>query len=283
MNIYVWDKKLKSLSKGTTSVKEVYVGSNKVRPKIINFATQWPCPNWFHVPLSSERSSIANMYSELSWWVPASLFAKNLKLPFSWYRVYSTANVSWWWYWYYWSSSAISRSWDYYASSLSISSTDINRDYPYWLKANWCSIRPFKNDPITPDSSRTKLYTWYWTWDAWIWHNSSLWLISISNVDWSSWITISDKNLWATTAYNEWDPLSESNSWYFYQRWNNYWFPYTWSVTTSSTQVNTTWYWPGNYYSSDTFIIRPSRPYNNWSSVQNDNLRWWVDWNVPVS
>ena len=112
--------------------------------------------------------------------------------------------------------------------------------------------------------------------DAWVFRDVTNWLISISG-DWSNWTTISDKNLWATTVFNTWDTLSEANAGKYYQRWNNYGFPFTWTVTTSSTQVDASTYWPWNYYSSSTFIKRGSRPYD-WSSVQNDNLRWWVSW-----
>lgn len=111
---------------------------------------------------------------------------------------------------------------------------------------------------------------------AWIYHNSDLWLISLSS-DWINWITIADKNLWATQVRNDGDTLSEANCGKFYQWGNNYGFPFTWSVTTSSTQVNAQNYWPWNYYSSSTFIIRNSSPYD-WSSVKNDNLWGWTTW-----
>lgn len=104
---------------------------------------------------------------------------------------------------------------------------------------------------------------------AWIYHNAELWVISMSS-DWENWLTIADKNLGATQVYNDGDTLSEANSGKYYQWWNNYWFPFTWSVTTSSTQVNAQNYWPWNYYNSSTFIIWN----DDWSSVHNDNL-WW--------
>lgn len=107
---------------------------------------------------------------------------------------------------------------------------------------------------------------------AWIYHNSDLWLISLSS-DGSNWITIADKNLWATQVYNSWDTLSEANCGKFYQRWNNYWFPYTWPTSTSTTLVNAGNYWPWNYYSSSTYIKNSSSPYN-WDSSNNQNL-WW--------
>lgn len=108
------------------------------------------------------------------------------------------------------------------------------------------------------------------TMPAWIYHNATLGLISLSS-DGSSWYTITDKNLGATTVYNQWDTLTDANCGKFYQRGNNYWFPHSWSVTTSSTRVNASNYWPWNYYSSSTFIKRTSSPYDR-SSVQNDNL-----------
>ena len=118
------------------------------------------------------------------------------------------------------------------------------------------------------------VYKWYP--QPWVYHNAWLWLISLSS-DGDTRITIADKNLWATTVYNDGDTLSEANCWKFYQRWNNYWFAFTWPTTTSSTQVNTNNYWPWNYYSSSTFITTPNAS-TNWSSVNNANLRWWTDW-----
>jgi hypothetical protein len=97
--------------------------------------------------------------------------------------------------------------------------------------------------------------------------------------DWTEWITIADKNLWATTVYNKWDTLTSSNSWNLYQRWNNYWFSSTWTITTSSTRVDASNYWPWNYYSGSTFIAANSAPWD-WSSVDNPNLRWWETWLV---
>ena len=127
-----------------------------------------------------------------------------------------------------------------------------------------------------------------WAWDTkvrptiqpittpWIYHSADLWLISISS-DWSTRYTVADKNLWATTVYNDWDTVSEANAWKFYQRWNNYWFPRSWATTTSSTTVSTSGYWPWNYYSSSTFILA-----YNWFTDNNANLRWGTTWTVEA-
>ena len=107
---------------------------------------------------------------------------------------------------------------------------------------------------------------------AWIYHNATLWLISLSS-DGSNWITIADKNLWATQVRNDGDTVSEANAWKFYQWGNNYWFPATWPTTTSSTVVDAGTYWPWNYYSSSTFITG-----SYWDSSYNRNLWGEVTW-----
>lgn len=237
-------------------------------------AMQWPCDTGFHVPMKSERQAINNI--GISLWAWTSSEFKNsksyLKLPYAWYRISSTSNASnQWEYCYYWCSTASwSASYDFsdFIASIVWYGLEFNR----YQTSQWLPIRPFKDVPVIPDSNWTVLKQWTWT--AWIYHNSSLWLISISS-DWTTRYTIADKNLWATTVYNDWNTLSEANCWKYYQRWNNYWFPYSWSVTTSSTQVNAQNYWPWNYYSSSTFIKRTSDPFW-WDSSNNKNLRWWV-------
>lgn len=112
---------------------------------------------------------------------------------------------------------------------------------------------------------------------AWIYHNTTLGLISLSS-DWSNWITIADKNLWATQVRNDWDTLSEANCGKYYQWGNNYGFPRTWGIRYSSTIPDLSNYWPDNYYSSNYFVRWAS-----WiSSVYNDNLWGWATWTVEA-
>ena len=101
-----------------------------------------------------------------------------------------------------------------------------------------------------------------------IYWNSTYWLISV--VGSNDIITIADKNLWATTVYNDWDTLSQNNCWYYYQWGNNYWFSWSWPSSTTTAQQNANGYWPRNYYNNSTWVISS----NDRSSVQNDNLRW---------
>ena len=247
---------------------------------------QWPAPDGFHVPLNTEWQSVYDIWTALGWWSSAwTNFWIALKLPFAGYRIYSSAGVgSQGTYGDYWSSSRYDANKAYclYFDSFGLYPQSDSR------RAGGYSVRCFKNTPTVPTSSWTKLY-WTSIEAGWIFWSSTDWLISLSS-DWNTWITIADKNLWATTVWNSWDTLSEANCGYYYQRWNNYGFPRTWSVTTSSTQVDASTYWPWNYYSSSTFITRSSSPYS-WDSTDNWNLWWWVsqwtwiwwDWNTIVN
>ena len=233
-------------------------------------AMRWPAPSGYHVPLRTEWKAVRDIRVALGGWSSDwTNFWIALKLPFAGYRYYSSAGVS-----YqgsnglYWSSSRYNTNYAYILYFYSTALTPQNTD----RCAYGFSVRCFKNSPVIPTSSWTKLY-WTSIESWWIFWSSTDWLISLSS-DWQTWITIADKNLGATTVWNSWDTLSEANCGYYYQRWNNYWFPRTWSVTTSSTQVDASAYWPWNYYSSSTFIT-----YNGgWDTTDNWNLRWWVTW-----
>ena len=87
----------------------------------------------------------------------------------------------------------------------------------------------------------------------------------------SECITIMDHNLWAVTN----DITNPDSYGYYYQWWNNHWFSNNWSIATSSSQVNASWYGPWNYYESSTFIVRTSGSYS-WDSTNNHNLWWWI-------
>lgn len=108
-----------------------------------------------------------------------------------------------------------------------------------------------------------------------IYHNATLWLISVST-DWTERVTLMDKNLGATTVYNDWDTLSEANCWKYYQRWNCYGFPWSWDVNITETKQNVEWYWPWNYYSSDIFVHWTIN--TSWMDWINTNLWWWNTW-----
>jgi len=239
-------------------------------------AMQWPAPSGFHVPLTTEWQAVYDVWTALGGWSSDwTNFWIALKLPFAGYRNYGDASVSEHGSTgYYWSSS---RYYSYSAYKLLLVSTAL-RPQDSDTRARGLSVRCFRNSPAIPNSSWTKLY-WTSIEAGGIFWSSADWLISLSS-DWTTWITIADKNLWATTVWNSWDTLSEANCWKYYQRWNNYWFPRTWTIANqSTTQVDASSYWPWNYYSSDTFI-----KYNwRWDTTDNWNLWWWVTWIQTVS
>lgn len=228
--------------------------------------TQWPCPEWFHIPTMEEVNTLSNIL-----WTDWSRTTKPdisdyLHIPAIWYidkdwnvpsqREYSA---------FIWTCNATgtkARWWILYA----LSSVD---------RASMMPIRPFKDEPVAPDNSWTVEYQPEWaTWGdtIWVYHSSTLWLISISK-DWETWITIADKNLWATQVFaDDYATPTAANVGNLYQRWNNYWIPYWTTPTISQTQVDASWYWPTQPYSSSTII----RWNSDWSSVKNDNLWWWV-------
>jgi hypothetical protein len=235
---------------------------------------QWPAPDGFHIPLLTEWQWLKTIMD----WLGLTTWGDwriNLHMPFAGRRTRNTTPNPWGQgtQGQYWSSSPYDvsgRSVD--ARRLYISgSAVIVENNNYSERANGLSIRCFKNSFETPTSSWTVIN---WTLgSAWIFRDTTNWLISITS-DWTTWYTIQDKNLWANTVYSDWDTLSEANCWKYYQWGNNYGFSWTWSITTSSTQVDASSYWPWNYYNSSTFITWLW----DWSSVRNDNLRWWVTW-----
>ena len=157
---------------------------------------------------------------------------------------------------------------DYYAESSDVS-TEYSTITTNWWDIVWTyNYTSVDNKKTVFDGLIASLKT-KWIANATITHDAVNWEITMTNGQRS--ITMADKNLWATTVYSDWDTLSEANCGKYYQRWNNYWFPRTWTISdTSSTKVNVNNYWPGNYYSSSTFIT-----YNgDWASPVNHNLRW---------
>ena len=253
----------------SVEVKNIYIGEY-----VPDFATQWPCPHGFHVPLNTEFEWLNTIMSGLgitSW----SDYSSYLHIPFAWRRLYNTNASQVDAYWAYWTSIA---NWTSNANSLALSSiwfeVSLQRS-----RAMWLYIRCFKNSFVLPDSNWTVIQ---WTLgSAGIFWNQTDGLISVTS-DGSTWYTIQDKNLWATTVWNSWDSLTVANTGNVFQWWNNYAFPWTLSsdsITSQTARVDTTWYWPWNYYESSTWI----RYDWNWSNPANTNLRWWEDWNVPVS
>lgn len=234
---------------------------------------QWPCSDWFHIPLYEEWNAIYNAWVNLWAWTSSwgNNFSTYLKLPMAGERNYNKTAIYVGSLGGYWASTPYGN--NEMAVFNRIVSGGISPrsvvEPTYGLPIRW-----IKNSPIIPTSSWTKLY-WTSIESWWIFHNQTDWLISISS-DGSTWYTIMDKNLWATQVWNNWDTLTDLNCGNVFQWWNNYAFPWTLSsesITSSSAQIDATWYWPWNYYKSSTWIAAST---SQSSSTYNKNLRWWV-------
>ncbi len=241
-------------------------------------AMQWPSPDGYHIPSKNERVALCSILTSTFWLTGnAAMMESVLKMPRAGYRSFASAGITDQGdYASYWSCTAYINGRAY---SLDFESTSLSPQHDNYRSYGY-SVRCFKDTPVTPDSGWTTLHDWSSVaTGAWVFRDATNWLISIS-WDWSNWTTIMDKNLWATEVFTPWPwtSFTQANCWNYYQRWNNYGFPRTWTVTTSSTQVDASTYWPWNYYSSSTFIEA-----YDWSSVQNDNLRWWETWVVTLN
>lgn len=209
-----------------------------------------------------------------SWSASSWNIASYLKLPLSWEIDYDhwdiptnpTAG-------YYRTSTA---DWNNYAYRFIVGS---DTGFVLNSRGRWyaSSIRPFKDEPVDPmlDEILKEWRTfidWNPFWREVIARNESLWIISILYDEWRNCITIADKNLWATAVYSGWN-VTQANSWWLFQWWNNYEHTRTSTLSRSSTRVNASDYWPENYYSSSVFIEQ-----SNWDSSNNNNL-WWGETN----
>ena len=225
--------------------------------------TKGPCPKGFHIGMQSEWRAMLTAYNNL-WLTGWAYWIEYLHLPLT--DDYDL-NA------YYWCADTYGSgtgSW----SILTFSENGVNAGswQPTYLAH---PIRPVKDTPEAPDSSWTVVYDWSSVASgAGIFYNATLWLISISS-DWTTWYTIADKNLWATTVYNRGDTRSQANCGNRFQWWNCYWFNWSWETVDSTTPVDTTGYWPWNYYYSDVFMGTPSDWSWDWSSPGNRNLWGW--------
>lgn len=120
-----------------------------------NAAMQWPCSSGFHVPTYTEWSVIKTVWTTLwGWSGDWTNFWIALKLPFTGNRDSSTTNIYNQNLGMYWTSKRFDTSSAYY---LYLSSSSIV-PMGYAYRAEGLPVRPFKNEAVQPDDSRTVLY-----------------------------------------------------------------------------------------------------------------------------
>lgn len=123
-------------------------------------ARQWPCSSGYHIPSVTEMSGIVSAWTALglSW---GAWLVNYLNIPYAWLRD-TSGNVQFQWsYGFYWTSSAVSGN-SSNGNFLQFNSSTIeSTPLTTWIdKIYWFSIRPFKNTPSIPDSTRTVVYQW---------------------------------------------------------------------------------------------------------------------------
>jgi len=234
------------------------------------FDTKWPCPSGWHVPTVTEAMVLVDVLDSLH---ITTMKHRTFKMPKAWMLAREDATppttYAKVWVWSYFRMATVNLEWQTWWYILNqnfqdpyVNSTTVDR----W---DWCTIRPFKNVPVLPDNTWTVIAgSLAWVWVFW---NSDLWMITCS-ADWQNYITIADKNLWATEVWEWWTAETPANCWLYYQYWNNHWFD--WTEPSSTIEVDASEYWPGNYYDDWTFIMSA-----DWDSNHNfeaDDHRWWV-------
>lgn len=131
------------------------------------------------------------------------------------------ATYYWWWGGGSWSCSC--KWWDWY-QWVAIIRYPAKCQYKlkWWCEyvCNWYYIHCFTSDWFLINKRQMDQVPW-------IYHNAWLWLISMS-WDWNTWITIADKNLWATEYWTEWqtEVAGCNYMWCFYCKWD--WTLDTW-------------------------------------------------------
>lgn len=192
--------------------------------------TRWPAKDWYHIPTTGEWNTVSSILNQIWLWtvecIPTALWY--LHLPFAW-----CLNWSWWnpihWEWaQYWSSTTKDKK-CWYATSINNQAAC----YAWWVwKATALPIREFSDYWYTDLSALANFRVYDWS--ACAWEGAWIYYVPEPYCDvvlvWCNWsqIVMADRNIWAIDKWCTWCDLTAFNVWSFFQRWNNYWFPYDW-------------------------------------------------------
>ena len=124
----------------------------------------------------------------------------------------------------------------------------------------------------TPITANTTLYArWRYTWTI---SDLNVYFIRKNGTTW--YVSLMDRNLWATATW-AWSSASSNSYGFYYQWWNNYWFPTAWTLSnTTYTQVPyATWsqYIPSKYASG--VFVKWSYTWMLWWS--GTDALWWYN------
>ena len=225
---------------------------------LYEIASQWPCPAGFHIPTQNEMQFVLDTLKTLEGGtVTVQNLQDHLFMPPVGYIDRQTGQPS--------TSYGVVRIWtctfssaQCYAFKDDTGGVGIGLDRP----ATGMQLRPFANQPVIPETGWSTVLA---SDTASLSVNHTLGLMTITNGE--KHITFSDKNLGATAYYN--GTVTAANTGHYYQAGNNYGFdlPIT---NTSSTKVDPSWYGPGNYYNSDTYICGSG--VSDWRTRSNNNI-----------
>ncbi len=225
-------------------------------------AMRWPCDEWFHVPTRDEAQFILGIAQR-----------SDTQLPGSWVKAPNNGFIKF-------QSPNIYASWTRWTCTASGNTGEDHHTNAYMLcydnsgympaqplaptdKSYWCWVRAFKDNPVIPDETWTIL----WQNQRWVFYwNETLGLITAHNTENNQYVTLQDKNVWATNV---------GDNWLYFQWGNNQWFTSA-SAATSTTKVDASWYEPSTYAAD------PINTSYDWSSEENDNLWGWVTWAVTI-
>lgn len=131
-------------------------------------ALRWPCSEWYHVPTREERDDLITLWIDINAWDRHNRdMIYILHMPKCW-----ALNKYWGLDWLfssaiYWSATCLVN--DYYRQGQTrwffceqyTSSHWVTYEYTSTESCpaiTWAPIRPFKNEPVTPDDNRIKLF-----------------------------------------------------------------------------------------------------------------------------
>ena len=240
----------------------------------------------------------SNLTIHSNGWTWAMIIVHGNKITKLW-TPHKWSETFWWWYWDEWYTSK-AKTWDIVSAPANLyakwwNNYTVTFDSNRWTAVPsqtvaWWSMATRPNNPEFPWYD---FLGWYLTWSSTQFDFSTpimsditlyaKWEYALNFSDlemyfvtdaWATWYyAMMDRNLWATMTW-AWQVAPIWSYGYYYQWWNNYWFPNNGNLDVGE-QVEdiSNNYWPWNYYNSGTFILEwfghPS------AYISNGNLRWW--------